>query len=269
MKIKHFLLLPLLATSVYGADYFNMAFGIDKVLPNLNGSVSQEVNRLDINNGEEPAAITDQFDNSMMWVDIKHPIPVIPNIRIEKTRLNIGSIKQTEDPLKFEYNGIDYSYDGETKQTTSTSLEYMDFTPYYNILDESLWLTLNVGVTIREVEAETYYEVEQYVEQNGEKTLLNSLSDTKVLKKTYLPLAYINTRVDIPNSNFTVEGTYRGVKYQDNGLHEVKLGLEYTTDCGPGARIGYQESYLNSDSFDNYVIDMNLQTFYVGIFARF
>lgn len=269
MQFKKIAIASVLMANIANAQYFNIGFGIDKVIPNLNGNASESLNRLMITDGSEPEAITDQLDNTMTWVDIKHPLPVLPNLKIEKTKLLIDSRRDTDQDLNFKYNGKDYSYNGHNIQETISDIVYTDFTPYYNILDESMWLTLNVGLTIREIEAEVKLNVEQYADEYGTEVLVNTLGDVKTVEKTYLPMAYLNTRIDIPDSNFTVEGTYRGVQYQDNSLNEFKIGIEYKTDCGPGARLGYQETYLESDSMDNYVIDMNLQTLYMGIFVRF
>ncbi|BDX01945.1 MAG: TIGR04219 family outer membrane beta-barrel protein [Marinomonas sp.] len=65
--------------------------------------------------------------NSYFGVAIEHPIPVIPNIRLQNQSLK-----------KFGDSNLDLSYN--------------DYTLYYEFLDGLLWLDLDAGVTFRKID---------------------------------------------------------------------------------------------------------------------
>ena len=66
--------------------------------------------------------------NPYFGIALEHPIPLIPNIRIQSQSLD-GKI-------------------GSTKVDTS----YNDYTLYYEFLDGLLWLDLDAGITLRSID---------------------------------------------------------------------------------------------------------------------
>ncbi|RBO78376.1 TIGR04219 family outer membrane beta-barrel protein [Marinomonas aquiplantarum] len=66
--------------------------------------------------------------NSYFGVAVEHPIPVIPNVRLQSQSLE-GKVGST---------------------TVDTS--YNDYTLYYEFLDGLLWLDLDAGITLRSID---------------------------------------------------------------------------------------------------------------------
>lgn len=265
MKKQSKILLSLLAvSSLANADFVSFGLGVDKLSPSMDGSVSQGNNLLEISKAESPSDAS-TLDNARLWADLKHPIPVVPNIRIEKTKYNIASDKTQAKDFVFNFGGTDYSWSGETRQMTTSELDMVDFTPYYNLLDETFWLSLNVGVTIRQLQGDFTYNVIQYDPVFGD----NTVSGEEKIEKMYLPLGYVNAKVNIPNTNLAVEGTYRGVAYQENSLHEFRAGVEYESGFGLGARAGYEQMTLKTNELNSFDTELTLKSLYAGVFYRF
>lgn len=67
--------------------------------------------------------------NSYFGVALEHPIPVIPNFRIQSQSL-----------------------EGDFGGSSNVDVSFKDYTLYYEFLDGLLWLDLDAGVTFRDIE---------------------------------------------------------------------------------------------------------------------
>ncbi len=188
--------------------------------------------------------------NMYAWVYLKHPIPVVPNVRIEFADPQFsGDIKQ-----KIEWDGNVYA-----SGTNSLSLTQYDTVLYYNILDNTLWSTIDLGLDVKYIDGNY-----QLSESTG--TLAKVDQDFSII----MPLAYVRGRVQIPVTDIGVEAIVRGITYSDNTVVDAEIKLDYTLDfvpiVQPGLELGYryQQVKLNASSIG---LDANLDTTFSGVYG--
>lgn len=160
------------------------------------------------------------------WVYLKHPVPIIPNARLEYLALN---------------HKPDGGGDFDVKE--------VDGILYYNLLDNLLFVTVDIGADVK------------YVETIG----------SQMGKATTLGLLYGRARVE-PTDWLGIEAILTATDYQDNSGYDARLKVDYTMTfvpvIQPGLEVGYRIHKLQYKLGD--VIDKAEYTgVYAGLMVRF
>ena len=191
----------------------------------------------------------DQKTQSYAWILIKHPIPVIPNIRLEYSTIEAkGTPTGTWGA---------YSYTGGTSKIDVTQY---DIIPYYNILDNTGWVTADLGLDIKLLDA---------------KYTATLAPNTYEYKKTIpLPMAYLRARVEVPMTGLGIEADAKYVQYNGSTFYDVRAKIDYTFDefpvVQPAIEIGYREEKVKIDSSSvDIKTDIKFSGPYVGAMLRF
>jgi len=117
------------------------------------------------------------IDNGYMWMFIKHPVPVLPNLRVEYSTI------ESEGTLNV--TGEMYGITSSSEPTpTNLKITQMEFIPYYNLLDNTFWVTLDLGVDIKLI----------HYEANGGEGDVSYDEEGDIP----VPLLYLRTRGQIP-----------------------------------------------------------------------
>jgi outer membrane protein len=185
------------------------------------------------------------------WTLVKHPIPVIPNIRIEYvSALNEGSAIGTFGSVTLP-----------VKTKTELELQQFDLIPYYNILDNTGWLTLDLGIDAKIINIS--------YEAAGEDLVSAIPSD---ISSVVVPLAYVRTRVQVPGTDLGAEADIKYITYEDVTAYDVRVKVDYTLDMipvvQPGLEFGYRLQKFDIED-SGFVIDTEYAGVYVGLMTRF
>ncbi len=78
------------------------------------------------------------------WVNIKHPVPVLPNIRLEYTPMEFAGTSTAT----FQYNNTEFTSGAKSTLT----IEQYDAVLYYNILDNTGWTTVDLGLDAKYID---------------------------------------------------------------------------------------------------------------------
>ncbi|QFR48311.1 TIGR04219 family outer membrane beta-barrel protein [Sulfurimonas lithotrophica] len=222
--IKKLLLSLLVVTgfaTVVFADFSRVEIGI--------GSWNQEPSRKLLG-----ATTTYTKENDVyVWAYLKHPTPVVPNIRIEH-----ASVLATLTP------------------TSSYEFSQIDVIPYYNILDNTAWITIDLGLDFKSISA------------TSTNTNIETTDDI------ILPMAYLRTRFELPLSGLGAEADIKYVEYSDNKLYDARVKLDYTFDITPiikpGIEVGYRIQKIKTDElFYSTKLDYEFSGIYAGLILRF
>jgi len=200
---------------------------------------------------------TNTFDetkdtSAYVWMLVKHPIPVVPNIRLEYVSLHATGTASG-------------SWGGLTIPGTSKSvldLKEYDIIPYYNILDNTFWTTLDLGVDIKVVDSD--YKVEP-------RGLFTGYEETDT---TPIPLVYARVRVEIPTTNIGLESDVKYITTGSSTIYDVRAKVDYTFDISPvvqpALEVGYRTQKIKIDEDDQDVkSDVDFSGFYAGLMLRF
>ena len=179
------------------------------------------------------------------WALIKHPIPVIPNLRLEYVTLSdegttTGSIDGT--PV--------------TSSPTKFDVTQYDVIPYYNLIDNTAWVTLDLGIDIKVLET---------------KANVDSIAFSE--KETVaMPMVYARTRVELPLTGLGAEADAKYITYSGNTMYDARIKVDYTLDITPvvqpGIEVGYRIQKLKVDDGSTQV-DLDYSGVYAGLMLRF
>jgi len=191
-----------------------------------------------------------------IWMLIKHPIPILPNIRLEYTGI--------EDTGIVSGQFADFNASGTTG---SVSITQYDIIPYYNLLDNTAWTTLDLGLDFKVME--TTYVADGVTDKiTG---LTYNYSDTV---SVVIPLLYARVRVEIPMTNIGLEVDGKYISYGDNTVYDARAKIDYTLDfipvIQPGLEIGYRAQKFDTVSDDKKTeFKMDFVGVYAGLMLRF
>jgi len=200
---------------------------------------------------------TNTFDekkdtSAYVWILINHPIPVVPNIRLEYTSIHAtGKASGT-------WNGLT----APANTNSVLDMKQYDIIPYYNVLDNTFWTTIDLGLDIKVIDAE------YKIEPNG---LFTGYEDSYTAP---LPLLYARARVEIPATNIGLEGDIKYVTTGSSTVYDARVKIDYTFDITPAVQpaleIGYRTQKVKIDENDEDVkTDMKFSGFFAGLMLRF
>ncbi len=195
-----------------------------------------------------------------MWMLIKHPIPIVPNLRVEYTSLESAGVATGE----FKKYGITAG----TQASTLLKMEQYDIIPYYNIIDNLGWTTVDVGLDLKVVDV-CYKADNVYLTGIPGVTTTYKDSDTAVI-----PLLYVRARVEFPSTGLAIEGDTKYIGYDKTHVVDTRAKIDYTFDIGlpvkPAIEVGYRiQSYKLDEDDEEAKLDLTFSGFYAGIMIRY
>ena len=186
------------------------------------------------------------------WIYLKHPIPILPNIRLEYTTLKYaGSVNVS-------------TVGSPTITTTSTfDTDVYDGILYYNFLDNLAWMTLDLGLDVKMLDYS--YHTEPIAGSYGGYNKSGTL---------FVPLAYARIRFEIPGTGLGLEGEGAYLNYNSATLYDARAKVDWTMTfvpvVQPGIEIGYRimkSDYQKSSS--EIKTDIDFSGVYAGAMVRF
>jgi len=192
-------------------------------------------------------------DSSEMyfWMLIKHPVPVLPNVRLEYVSI------ADEGTTTGIVNGIDTDPLGSP---TTIDMQQFDIIPYYNILDNTGWVTLDLGLDLKVIQSDA--------DISG---LAGGLSYSGS-ESVVIPLLYVRTRVEIPATNIGLEADVKYITDGDSTVYDIRAKVDYTLDfipvIQPALEVGYRIQKYDIDDSDT-KMDMEYSGVYAGLMLRF
>jgi len=245
-KILSIAAMTALMTTAAHADFLRVEGAVGAWNSSPTGTIEYSPNSFDIvdNAGLESST------NAYVWVYLKHPVPIVPNVRIEYVNPTFdGTIASLE-------------WDGDTYASVSNTLTMTQYDAvlYYNILDNTLWTTIDLGLDVKYIDGN--YAVSADV--------VNASSSVDADFSITMPLAYVRGRVQIPVTNIGVEAIVRGISYNDNTVVDAEIKLDYTMDfvpvVQPGLEIGYRYQQVKLDG-GSIGLDANFDTTFSGLYG--
>lgn len=186
-----------------------------------------------------------------LWMFIKHPIPIVPNLRLEYAKIDYSGTATDS----FEWGGNTYTADS----TSATELSQIDAILYYNILDNTAWITVDLGLDIK------------YIDASIKGASVGNTQSFDESDEIMLPLAYGRARFEIPMTDIGIEGEAKYVAYQDSSMLDYSVKVDYTLvnilPIDVGLEVGYRFQKLDLDSGDIGGLDSSLDIEIDGLFA--
>lgn len=205
----------------------------------INGSV----------NIENELGLSDDLSNYFYFA-AEHPIPVLPNVRLERT--SVADSGTGTLVANFEFAGQTFGADQAVN--AEIDLTSTDVTLYYEIID--IGMDIDVGLTARIFSGDVIVD-----------TATESLSGG-------IPMLYARGKFGLPFSGVYFGADINTIAYKDNQLtdYSLTLGWEIENFILPefGIEGGYRAWTLDLDEDDFDVgVDMDLDGFFVNLTAHF
>jgi outer membrane protein len=246
-------------SSIVNADMFRLEMGGGVWNQTPSGTMSYSDGTL-ATFGIEPIGTYTSNENdsndAYLWMLLKHPIPIIPNLRLEYTSISDDGV------LSGSFN--DFPTPAPANTPTTLDMTQFDIIPYYNILDNTLWTTIDLGLDIKV--HETKYNVSATTGYDG-----YSGSET-----IFVPLVYGRVRVEIPGTGIGLESDLKYITYDGSTVYDFRAKVDYTFDfdifVDPGIEIGYRMQKFDidyEDGSDHTIINTDYSGVYAGLMVRF
>ena len=236
-----------LMTTSASADLLRIEGAVGAWNSSPTGTISYSPNSFDV---VDNAGLKDAT-NMYAWIYLKHPVPIVPNVRLEYVNPTFDGTVASID------------WDGKTYASVNNtlSLTQYDAVLYYNILDNTFWTTIDLGLDVKFIDGN--YQVNASTVAGNAPAVNEDFS-------LVMPLAYVRGRVQIPVTNIGIEVLARGMSYSDNTVVDAEIKIDYTMDfipvVQPGLELGYRYQQVKLDG-GSIGLDANFDTTFSGIYA--
>lgn len=231
------------ATPLALADAIGVHLGAGQWQTEIDGSLGQDdtsINDLDFN----------QSNNNILYAALEHPIPLLPNIRVQYAKLE----HQGSATLNTTFTLNNVTVPASVPFDTNIELTYTDAIAYYELLDN--WVNLDLGLGIR------------YFEGYGETITGNARVDDASFEAV-APMLYADAQFDLPLTGLSIGANAQGFSYQDSEFTEFNVRVAYMFDsvADIGAELGYRQ--LNISQKDDLNIDVDFKGPYLALKFHF
>ncbi len=207
------------------------------------GSVSASLD--DLNLTEE--------NNNHFFVALEHPIPLLPNILVQKLSLDTSAASTLDSEFVFD----DIAFPSGTAVVTQLDLSHTDAVLYYEVLDN--WISLDLGLNLRMFD--------------GSASI--SASETNLTEHVELdavvPMAYGKAQFELPLTGWSVLAAANVVAYDDNEISDYSAAVSYRSDMlvvfDLGIEVGYRSMSLQLEEDLN--TDIELEGPYASLTVHF
>ncbi len=237
----------LMFSATANADFARAEMGVGTLVQTPSGTISythSDATGLDTSDENQKAQL-------YAWLLLKHPIPMLPNLRVEYVDiLNEGTASGTFGSFTYPESSATRFY-----------MSQIDLIPYYNILDNTGWITLDLGVDIKILNIS--------YETAGIDLVKKLPTD---ISSIVIPLAYIRSRIQIPTTGIGVEADLKYNTYSTATVYDARVKVDYTFDIIPivqlAVELGYRVQKFELEE-GGLVINTDYRGMFMGMMLRF
>ncbi len=243
--MKKITMLSLGLATLLNADILKVELGLGIWSVSPNGNITYQNVTNDLENDLD-------FDGKTLpylYADLQHPIPVLPNLRLEYTNITTDG-----NPTAFRFGSFDFSGNINSK----IELQTIDFILYYNLWDTA-GLNVDFGLDIKYIDG--------FARVQGE---ANGLTQTEEADfKAPIPHLYGNIRYDLPIVDLGVETSLKYLTFNGASSYDWILKADYNFFGGFKLEAGYRTQGIKipTDVMNDYDLDTALDYDFSGPFV--
>ena len=196
-----------------------------------------------------------QYDDersNVFYAAIEHPLPVMPNFKIQRTEMETSRTGTLRREIEFDAR----TFAADSSVSSTLNLSHTDVTAYWQPMQN--WLTIGVGFTMR------FYDSRITIQS---RTTPGLRAREEVKQK--LPMAYGKASLQIPNTNFSVGAELQGLAFDGSSLIDAQLQVAYESVFGFGAVLGWRSFQLDLEDIDDLDADISVAGVYLGATYHF
>jgi outer membrane protein len=219
----------------------------------LSGTIKKNGDTIDL---EKDLGYGHSTTNYFIWGYIDHPLPLLPNLKIQKTSWNDSSRGTVTKSINFANQTFTYN----TIVDSKIKLDQIDIIPYWRLLDN--WINFDLGINLKVIDGNVYIvdtaNPAHYADEN-----FNAV----------VPMGYAKVRFDMPFTGLSIESDVNYISYNGSSFSDIKAGITYQQNIAPlidiGATIGYRKENITLDDVDGLYSDIDIKGVYFGAFIHF
>ncbi|NVJ67034.1 MAG: TIGR04219 family outer membrane beta-barrel protein [Gammaproteobacteria bacterium] len=239
-----------LGSSAASADFLGVYTSGQRWNYDIDGSVRSLGSDIDVNND---LGLNDG-DTNVYYVAFEHPIPFLPNVKMQQNDLDGTSFGTASQDFSFQSG----NYSSGDSIATSYDFSHTDYTLYYEVLDN--WVNLDLGFSAKDFDGFVD------VRPNGQVT---PTFNTRVDISGTVPMLYGRAQFDLPFTGLSAGGQVQLGQFNDDKLTDASAYLAYEGETGFGLEVGYRIFDLEFDDFDQLSSDLTLDGFYAALTFHF
>lgn len=259
-------LLAALVTTSIQARPIGLYLGAQLWQSEANGSLGEEYRLFDAN--------LEKKQQTSTFVEVVHPFPLLPNVRLSTNRLNsLGSTTLTQAAF---FNGENFL--NETTIDTQFKLSYVDYTFFYQAVN-SRHFSFDLGVSARNYEGEVTVSglgapvtAITNPDTGDVTTQATDITSTLTSDET-VAMLYAATHFNLPIRNLSAFAHSNYLLSAEHSFYDYQLGLSYQfinrLFADLNLNIGYQVVRLRTEDVESLATDLEFNGTFVGISAHF
>ncbi len=210
----------LLAVPLAQADVLGVGATVGYWHSDLSGHAAHKNDSVDL----DDELNLDNDSNTNASIYIEHPVPVLPNVRLNYTlvkqsgRGNLGSAYDTVSA-------------GNVR--SDLDLEQLDLTLYYELLDN--WVNLDLGLTARDLSGEL---------------VVRGSNESKTTVDAVIPMGYLSARFDLPLTGVSAGAEGNFISYSGDSVRDFNVYGQYTVSVLQ-LRAGYRQMAVDYEDGDD------------------
>ena len=246
-KLLTSLAIVLSVATVASADFARVEAGVGMWAQTPTGDIGYA----STNGGFVDSSNEDSKVSGYAWLLIKHPLPMIPNLRLEY----VSAVSEGT------YVGTVSGVSVPTNSPTELEMTQIDVIPYYNILDNTAWVTLDLGLDFKVINL-------GYTAAGVD--VIDALNVD--IAAVVMPLGYVRARVQAPGTNLGFEADVKYIAYGDNTVSDIRVKVDYTLDMvpviQPAIEVGYRMQKFELEE-SGFALATDFSGLYLGVMVRF
>ena len=259
-NVRTIVLIALLSVAL-NADLLKVNMGAGIWQHTTSGSITSTLNQTLY--FKDNLSTHENTQNSYVYIDIKHTMPIVPNLRFEYVNLSTTSTN-TELGAKSRFVPMNLSV---TTNTVNSSLQIQQYDTifFYTPLEYEV-LTIDVGLDMKYLL--TDYELDSIARSS---------------EQSVIPLVYVRGRVEIPETDIGIETDVKYITDGSSMVYDLSIKVNYTMTfipvVHPGIELGYRVEQFTSTGDDSALIgpilssktdsDIGFSGFYGGLTVSF
>lgn len=199
----------------------------------------------------------DSETKSNFYVALEHPIPLIPNVKVQRTNMDTsGNVALNAN---FEFGGELFNVNSNV--FTDVEMTSTDVVLYYELFDNDL-LSFDFGLNGK------YIDGDLFVQSNDDASLNAAESLSGVI-----PMLYSKVQVGLPFTGWSAfaEGNY--LAFDDSTITDYQVAITYTfvdnLAVDMTAQLGYRSLEVELDDLDGIYSDLEFSGVFAGLEVHF
>ncbi len=207
-------------------------FDLKLAVGTWNAGTSGEIG---VTNTDIEALGLDDDTATFYFVAFEHPVPVIPNVRLKRTELEITGMETLTETFTLD----EQTFAVNSDLNTDIDLSHTDLTLYWGLPE--FYLDVDFGLTLRQFDGDASAETDTLQEQ----------IDLDVI----IPMAFADVRLDLPLTGLYLGAEGNILSIGDNTLTDYNARIGYSTDAIPfladlDFEVGYRAMELTLEDED-------------------